>query len=557
MNSNKLVLALLVGIFLVAGGVGLYQLGVQQGAAHLAGHFPDQSGDTGTTVDPSTWSIAEGEAATRRHIEAGLKSGQIDPFTGRKILYYQDPMMPGKKFESPGKSPYMDMMLVPVYGGGAGKQAGAAEAETVTISPRIQQNIGMRTAPAAMGTITPEVVAVGTIAWNERDQVNIQARALGYVEKLHVDARLDTVTAGQPLLDLYVPGWVAVQEEFLAVQRMAGAGIDELLAASRSRMRQSGMTAAQIRLVETTGSVQTRLTLKSPVAGVVTELYAREGMTVTPGQTMVRINDLDRVWVDAEIPESQAALLEPGDGVKATTPALPGIIFSGAVDALLPEVSPDTRTLKARMVLDNSAGRLAPGMFVDMRVAGKSREKTLLVPSAAVIRTGKRSLVMVAEEGGYFRPVEVITGLEANGQIEIRQGLQAGQGIVVSGQFLVDSEASLQGVEARLGAAELSPGEAMAESGSHESAGHGENHHVTQALVEAVQGNIVTLTHPKIPSLQWPAMTMDFGLAPELDASTLAAGQNVEIEFRLQTGAPPLIVAIKPVSAARETGGAQ
>ncbi|MGD9661229.1 MAG: efflux RND transporter periplasmic adaptor subunit, partial [Porticoccaceae bacterium] len=254
MNPKHPVLALLaagllIAGLLIAGGLSLYQLGLRAGMASPSVHSKSHDSDTKDAVDPSTWSIAEGEAATRRHSESGLRAGDIDPVTRREILYYQDPMMPGKKFEAPGKSPYMDMMLVPVYGGGARKSDASGD-EGVVISSRLQQNMGMRTAKVEVGDIKPQVLAVGAIAWNERDQVNIQARALGYVEKLHVDAKLDTVTAGQPLLDLYVPDWVAVQEEFLAVQRMEAVGVDELLEASRSRMRQSGMADEHIRLVE-------------------------------------------------------------------------------------------------------------------------------------------------------------------------------------------------------------------------------------------------------------------------------------------------------------------
>src|SRR5690606_11176610 len=205
--------------------------------------------------------------ATRRHMEAGLKAGDVDPLTGRTILHYQDPMMPGKKFAVPGKSPYMDMLLVPVYrDGGAVGEADPG----VVISARLQQNLGLRTAEVVEGTIAPRVSAVGAIAWNERDQVRVHARALGYVEKLHVRAALDRVTAGQPLLELHVPDWVAVQEEFLALRRMAGAGIDELLDAARARMGQAGMSAEQIRRVESTGQLQTRLTIPAPISGVVT-----------------------------------------------------------------------------------------------------------------------------------------------------------------------------------------------------------------------------------------------------------------------------------------------
>jgi Cu(I)/Ag(I) efflux system membrane fusion protein len=388
--------------------------------------------------------IAEGEDATRRHIQQGLKAGDVDPASGRRILYYHDPMVPGNKFDKPARSPFMDMMLVPVYAGADGDEG------KVTVSPRIQQNLGVRTAPVTEGVLAPNVAAVGSIAFNERDQAVVQARATSYVERLHVRATLDRVAAGQPLVELYVPDWIAAQEEFLSVRRMQGTDLAALVDGARQRMRQLGMSDAQIRLVESSGRAQPRITLAAPIGGVVTELIAREGMTVMPGATLFRINGLSTVWANAEVPESQAALLRPGAKVQARSPAVPGVAFDGKVQALLPEVNPATRTLKARMELANPGSRLVPGMSVTMNFADMHAEKVLLVPTEAVIQTGKRTLVMLAEDNARFRPVEVEAGIESGGQTEIRRGLQAGQRVVVSSQFLIDSEASLRGVEARL-----------------------------------------------------------------------------------------------------------
>ncbi|MDH3209226.1 MAG: efflux RND transporter periplasmic adaptor subunit [Burkholderiaceae bacterium] len=452
MKFKTIVLSLAATGVLGATGFGLYRMGLQQGKGMLATASPAASlasGDQATAtanVDPSSWGTAKGEEATRRHIQDGLRAGAIDPETGRRILYYHDPMVPGKKFEAPGKSPFMDMMLVPAYAGSEG-----TDASKVTVSSRMQQNLGLRTAIVSEGVLSPRVSAVGAIAWNERNQVLVQARAMGYVEELHLRATLDRVTKGQPLLDLYVPDWVAAQEEFLSLHGMQGPGLAALVDAARSRMRQAGMDDAQIQLVESTGVVQAVLTIRSPIAGVVTELIAREGMTLMPGMTLARVNGQNTVWAHAEVPESQAALLRPGARVVAKSPALPGTSFEGHVQALLPEVSPQTRTVKARMELANPDARLVPGMFVQMDLTGAHADNAVLVPTEAIIRTGKRSLVMLAEDGGSFRPAEVETGIEGEGQTEIKRGLQPGQRVVLSGQFLIDSEASLKGIEARMG----------------------------------------------------------------------------------------------------------
>lgn len=528
MNKKTTVIALLATGVLGASGFGLYQLGLKNGTtgAPMAVSAGTTAAPMGTPVDPSTWGIPEGEAATRRHIEAGIKGGDVDPVTGRSILYYHDPMVPGKKFEAPGKSPFMDMMLVPAYAGAQGADSG-----TVSVSSRIQQNLGVRTGEVVSGQLASAVSAVGTVAWNERGQYVVQARATGFIEKLHVRAALDHVGKGQPLLDLYVPDWVAVQEDYLTARRLQGRGLETLAEGARQRMRQAGMSEAQIALVERTGQVQARTTLVAPASGVVTELMAREGGTAMMGMPLMRINDLSTVWVQAEVPESQAAQVAVGAQVAAQTPALPGEVFRGQVQALLPEVNPTTRTRKARMALANPKGQLVPGMFVQMQLTGNQARPTLLVPSEALVRTGKRTLVMAVESDGAFRPVEVQIGHEQGGQTEILAGLSQGRKIVLSGQFLIDSEANLKGVEARLSSGkEQGPTSAAQQT------------YRTNARVEAVTGDTLTLTHPEVPALKWPGMTMDFKLAPDLSSPQPSAGSEIDIEFRMQEGDAPQIV---------------
>ena len=444
MKDTHFALAAVALVTLGFSGYGLYRLGQQH-----APTMPVASGASGpaaasAVVDPSNWGIPQGEEATRRHMRDGLKAGSVDPVTGRSVLYYHDPMVPGKKFDSPAKSPFMDMMLVPQYAGGD-----SADASSITVSPRVQQNLGVRTAEVVQGILTPQVTAVGSIAWNERDQAVVQARAMGFIEKLHARAALDRIGAGQPLADIYVPDWVAAQEEFLALRRMQGNNLAPLVDGARARMRQVGMSEAQISAVESNGQVQARFTLRAPLGGVLTEVATREGMTVSPGMTLFRINGTGTVWAEAEVPESQAAQLRLGTPVRANSPAAPGQTFDGKVQALLPEVNIATRTLKARMELTNRGGRLAPGMLVQMQFLSGRAQASLLVPTEAIIDTGRRKVVMLAEDEGRFRPLDIETGVESGGQTEVRKGLSAGQRVVVSSQFLLDSEASLKGVETR------------------------------------------------------------------------------------------------------------
>jgi Cu(I)/Ag(I) efflux system membrane fusion protein len=343
-----------------------------------------------------------------------------------------------------------------------------------------------------------------------------------------VRATLDAVKQGQPLADLYVPDWVAAQEEFLSVRRMQGHDLDSLVDGARQRMRQVGMSEDQIKRVEQTGKTQPRITLAAPINGVLSELMVREGMSVMPGATLLRINGVSTVWANAEVPESQVAQLRPGTKVQARSPAVPGTSFEGTVQALVPEVNPGTRTLKARVQLNNPGMRLVPGMSVTMQFMDMRADKSLLIPTEAVIQTGTRTVVMLAEDKGRFRPVEIEAGIESDGQTEVKRGLDVGQRVVVSSQFLIDSEASLKGVEARLNGA---PAPTMDNTAPR---------HEGQGKVEALAGEAITLSHGPIASLKWGSMTMDFkvplkgGLPRHLEV-----GDPVSFEFYMDADGMP------------------
>lgn len=479
MTPRILVAALVAAGVLAAGGYGLYNLGKQAGTHSAAASAPAANA------------------------------------SGRKVLYWHDPMVPGQKFDKPGKSPFMDMELVPVYADEASDQGGVA------ISSRVQQNLGIRTAVASVGEVAPRVEAVGTVAWNERNVAMVQARANGFLEKLHVRAPLDTVKKGQALAELYVPEWVAAQEEYLGARRIAGAGLEVLREGALQRMRLAGMNEAQIQMVEDTGKVHARITLTAPIDGVVGELAAREGMTVMSGAPLFRINGLETVWVNAEVPESRAAAVRPGNPVEARAAAFPGRTFSGKVSAILPEVSAATRTIKARVELANPGSQLVPGMFATVDFAPATRREAVLVPSEAVIQTGKRTVVVLAgagEDGKQrLEPVDVEVGAEAGGMTEIRKGLAAGQKVVVSGQFLIDSEASLKATSTRL--AEGGPAAAGGAS------------HTGTAKVEAIGKDAITLSHGPIPSLKWPPMTMDFKPPKAGVPAGIAPGADISFDF--------------------------
>ena len=441
-------LVLVAAALLGAAGYGLYAIGVDRGLTLAAtpaspSDHPhgDGSGDRAamTAAAPATALTGQPASTARAGAAATARSTAQVADGARVPLYWHDPMNPGVKFDKPGKSPFMDMDLVPVYPESAGADAG------VSISASAQQSLGVRTAEVTKGGLTRRIEATGSVGWNERHVEVVAARAAGFVEKLHVRAPFDPVAKGQALAELYVPDWIAAQEEFLSVRRMRGTDLAPLIDGARQRMRQAGMTDEQIARVEAGGKVQPRVTVTAPISGVVGELGVREGSAVSMGMPLFRINGLASVWVNAEVPEAMAADVRRGDDVEVTTPS--GSRRNGRVAVLLPEINATTRTLKVRVEIANADRQLVPGMFATLRFKPAARPDMLLIPSEAVIATGERSIVMLATDQGGYTPVEIERGLEADGQTEIRKGLRAGQRVVVSGQFLLDSEARLKGIE--------------------------------------------------------------------------------------------------------------
>lgn len=472
-------------------------------------------------------------AGVRHGMEASLV-GAATAKTEKKPLYWHDPMYPAQKFDKPGKSPFMDMQLVPVYSDDARGDAG------VSISPGLQQNLGVRLAEVTEGVMASDLVATGNVAYNERDTVLVQARSAGFIERLYVRAPLDPVRKGQPLLDLFVPDWVAAQEEFLSAMRLQGSGMESIVDAARQRMRLAGMQEEHIRQVEASGKVRARVTLTAPAGGVIGELAAREGMTVAPGAALFRINGTGTVWVLADIPETAVAQVRTGLTVEASTPGLPGAVFKGRVNALLPQIDGATRTLQARIELANPSAHLVPGMFATVKFARVAGGQVLQVPAEAVIRTGTRSVVMTAQPGGKFLAADVETGAEANGMTEIRKGLQRGQKVVVSGQFLIDSEASLKGTANRMG------GDVDAAAST--SPQTGPRHHA-EGRIERIADGKVTISHGPVASLQWGPMTMDFDQPHGGLPRNVAVGDTVSFDF-LQAGSGGFeLTAISPTSA--------
>ncbi|MHB1617875.1 MAG: efflux RND transporter periplasmic adaptor subunit [Metallibacterium sp.] len=362
----------------------------------------------------------------------------------RKILYWYDPTQPATHFNHPGPSPLMPgMQLVPKYAGGSGTSKGL-----VRIDPVVEQNLGMRTRVIRVGVLHRELRVPGVLAWDRRRSVVVSARTDGVLSRLFVRAPFDQVRAGQPLAELLAPAWMSAVAEYRALEHAQSADARALRSVARQRLHVLGMSAQEIRSADV--GAGGGIVLRAPASGVVSALDVRQGQQVAAGTTLLRIDDLARLWLDAAIPQAEVAGIGPGTPVAIEVDAFPGRAFNGRVEALLPEVDARTRTETARIALDNPHGTLAPGMYATVRLAIAGTTPHPLVPDEALISTGVQNRVILDLGDGRMAPRAVRIGRSANGYTEVLAGLKGGERVVTSGQFLIDSEANLDGALQRL-----------------------------------------------------------------------------------------------------------
>lgn len=437
-----------------------------------------------------------------------------------KVLYWYDPMVPAQHFDKPGKSPFMDMQLKPRYAGEADPAEGG-----VQIDPSRLQNLGVRLASVERGDFTATFDAAGSLDFNGRDVAIIQARANGFVQRVYARAPGDVIAAGAPIADILVPSWGGAQSEYLAVIATHDPSLE---AAARQRLVLLGMSAGLIDNVKRTGKISNVVTITTPVGGAIQTLDARQGMTVSMGQTLAQVTSLSSVWLTAAVPEVQAGRVKIGQTVTADLAAFPSETFTGRIAAILPTTQTDSRTLSVRVELPNPGGKLRPGMFATVHLAGNSSQ-ALFVPTEALIRTGKRTLVMLGDGKGRFTPAEVQTGRENGDRTEIIAGLNEGDKVVASGQFLIDSEASLSGINARPLTAMSPPSRDAAAAPALYS---------TKGVIEQLKGNSITLSHEAVPAIGWPAMTMTFKLSSVNLAKGMKVGDHVSFGFVQKADGP-------------------
>jgi len=359
----------------------------------------------------------------------------------RPVLYWRAPMNPNEIYDAPGTS-RMGMDLVPVYADEASGQG------VVSIDPVTMQNIGVRTARVVIEPLQHTVRTTGRFTVNEQEVVAVSPKISGWVETLHVNFEGARVKANQPLLEIYSPELVATQEEYLLALRNAerlgiSADSDRLIEAARRRLAYWDISDAQVRRLEETGEPTKTLTLYAPADGTVAETNVVEGQRIAAGQTLMKLSNLSSLWLNVDLYEQDLAWVAVGTMASIELPYNPGQTIQARVSFIYDELDTASRTVKARIDIPNPGLRLKPEMYASVRLVGTTATAYPVVPAESVIRTGERDVVIVALGDGRFLPTEVTVGLEADGRIQILDGLSGTEQVVTSGQFLIDSEAQL------------------------------------------------------------------------------------------------------------------
>jgi len=388
----------------------------------------------------------------------------------RKPLFYRNPMNPEVTSPVPAKD-NMGMDYVPVY---ADETEAAETPGTVRINPAIEQNMGVRTAAAQRKNLARIVRAVGRVAYDEERIVRLHPKTEGWIERLRVDKTGEWVKKNDDLLSIYSPQLVASQQEYiLALNNLKvlekspiediRQGAQELVDSSRERLKLLDVPAHQLHELQHSHSIKKSLHIHSPADGIVVEIGAREGQFVTPSTQIYMIADLSRVWVYADIYEYELPWIKQGDAVEMRLAGVPGRVFKGRLAFIYPYAEAKTRTIKVRLVFDNAELLLKPDMFAEINIQAAKQPDALVIPAEAVMRSGTGSQVFIALGDGRFEPRMVRTGLVSNDDVVILDGLEEGEQVVTSAQFLIDSESNLREATAKMRA----PQTLQDESGSH------------------------------------------------------------------------------------------
>ena len=475
----------------------------------------------------------------------------------KKPLYYRNPMGLPDVSPVPKKDP-MGMDYIPVY---EGEDQAATDGTQIRISTEKVQKLGVRVEQAAMRELKRSLRAVGTLAVDERRVSAVTPKFEGWIERLHVNVTGQAVAAGAPLMEVYSPDLVSAQQEYLIASRGLDsvkeaapeiqASMRRLVAGSLERLRNWDISERELAELERSGAVRRTVTLRSPASGVVVEKPAVKGMRFMPGEPLFRIADLSSIWVLADIFEQDLGSVQPGQVARVHVEAYPERVFNGRVTFLFPTLTPETRTGKVRIELPNPGGILKPSMYATVELAAGPVQKRLAVPQSAVIDSGIRRIILVQSGEGRFEPRDVKLGMRADDYVEIVEGVKEGESVVVAANFLIDAESNLKAAIGGLGASGSPSGTGGAGARPTASA---VGHHAVGTLdaIDIKAGN-ATITHAAIPSLKWPAMTMEFALANPGVAAGAKPGAAIEFEFVERKPGEYVVTSLKPKTAAPQT----
>jgi Cu(I)/Ag(I) efflux system membrane fusion protein len=482
-------------------------------------------------------------AVVSRQSSAPMANGQNLESETQQPLYWVAPMDPNFRRPEPGKSP-MGMDLVPVYSEGEEKNARDG---TVYISPNVVNNLGVRTALVEQKAMHIPINTVGYVQYNQDKLVHIHPRVEGWVDKLYVKAAGQLVDKNQALYALYSPQLVNAQEEYLLA---ASRNNTALIGAAEARLLALQMPRVAIEQLKKNKKVQQTIEFKAPQSGVVDNLNIRQGFYVKPGTTLMSIGALDEVWVEAEIFERQASLVTTDLPVTMTLGYLPGRSWEGKLDYVYPTLDPTNRTVRVRLRFDNQDRLLKPNMFAQVTIHSDLNEESLLVPREAVISTGHQDRVVIALGAGRFKSIEVTLGLMTSDHAQILSGLEPGDRVVTSAQFLLDSESSINSDFLRMSHSELSSGQAYIDSPamqmSAESSDSNEQLEQSKEEVSAtvdgvinhidLQNRVLNISRSAIDKWQRPAATLDFTVAESVNLEIYRVGDSILFTFEISNG---------------------
>lgn len=446
----------------------------------------------------------------------GSSASDAEMATDKKIVFYRHPMNPAITADQPLKDD-MGMDYIPVYEGG---DTPATVSGTVTVSSAMMQNMAVRTAQVQRSALVRSVEGVGYVSLDEDTLRREHVRVEGWVERLHVNFVGQQVRKGELLFDLYAPKLVSASQEY--VQALS---VDNpmLQRAARERLLTLGLSTGQIAGLERSRQVPRLSAVYAQHAGIVQALNIRPGVYVEPGMEVLALADLSSVWLLVDVFGQQASSIKSGVTAEIRFDDFPGKLWQGEVDYVYPDVTGATRTLKVRLRLANPDLQLKPNMYASVRFKAGATRAALQIPGAALIRTGAGERVIVALGEGKFAQRTVVAGVEAGDQVEIIDGLTEGETVVTSGQFLIDSEASLTASLERLSSPEAAAPTAAAKKTAHAS-----------GVINAIDGDTINISHPPIAEFNWPAMTMDFRLNG--DAAVLQPGMQIRFDLHHDNG---------------------